>query len=253
VCAGRSCGRRRFRRCDAAPRKLTFDNEGRQRGPRSRRDTPPRRRPPRCSPGPGSAPRCRGGTTIGHKVPYGQWGVGPGRRSSCGGAVLPGHRSRCRTTIPEARVLHSGWRPAGWCSRSTDRNWPVTPGSSTGWGTPGARPGHFACRADVEIIASRVPEGEARDRLHHLAGRDRTPRTRALLREMRSGIRRAVVSADEAGPAAGPQRWRPGRHTDVLCGPGRRPPHFDHLRKAGPLRPRVRSVSVGTTPWRHSG
>ncbi|MFI8091839.1 hypothetical protein ACIF9R_26545 [Streptomyces sp. NPDC086080] len=37
----------------------------------------------------------------------------------------------------------------------------------------GAGPGRFACRADVEIVASRVPEGEARDRLHRLAGRDR--------------------------------------------------------------------------------
>lgn len=49
---------------------LTFNNDGRQRGPRSRRNTPPpRRRPPRCSPDPGSAPRCRGGTETGHTVP----------------------------------------------------------------------------------------------------------------------------------------------------------------------------------------
>ncbi|MDT9699162.1 helix-turn-helix domain-containing protein [Streptomyces sp. P17] len=27
---------------------------------------------------------------------------------------------------------HQGWRPAGWCSRSTDRNSQVTPGTSTG-------------------------------------------------------------------------------------------------------------------------
>jgi hypothetical protein len=30
-----------------------------------------------------------------------------------------------------------GWRPAGWCSRSTDRNSQVRPGTSAGWRPPG--------------------------------------------------------------------------------------------------------------------